>query len=100
MPACVQDDYLPFTDLPRPRRRVAARARRRPADRCREYISSAGYFGPDEFTYTIQDPDCLTAVSPDMPGLRVKVWLSIPKEQREIVDAVMEKQVAPINLSR
>jgi hypothetical protein len=42
--------------------------------------------------------DCLTAVSPDMPGLRVKAWLSIPREQRETVDAVMEKQVAPINL--
>jgi len=42
--------------------------------------------------------DCLTAVSPDMPGLRVKAWLSIPPEQRATVDAVMEKQVAPINL--
>jgi len=42
--------------------------------------------------------DCLTAVSPDMPGLRVKAWLSISKDQRAAVDAVMEKQVAPINL--
>jgi hypothetical protein len=29
--------------------------------------------------------DCLTAVSPDMPGLRVKAWLSIPKDQRATV---------------
>jgi len=42
--------------------------------------------------------DCLTAVSPDMHGLRVKAWLSIPNEQRAAIDAVMEQQVAPINL--
>ena len=42
--------------------------------------------------------DCLTAVSPDLPGLRVKAWLSVPKEGRPIVDKVMEQQVAPINL--
>jgi hypothetical protein len=42
--------------------------------------------------------DCLTAVSPDMPGLRVKAWLSIQKDQRAMADKVMEKQVAPVNL--
>jgi len=42
--------------------------------------------------------DCLTAVSPDMPGLRVKAWLSIPQDKRAAVDTVMEQQVAPINL--
>jgi len=60
MPACVQEDFLPSTDLPRPRRRVAARARRLQAECCRDYIPAAGWFGSDEFTYTIQDPDGLT----------------------------------------
>jgi hypothetical protein len=41
--------------------------------------------------------DCLTALSPDMPGLRVKAWLSIPKDQRAPVDKLIEQQVAPIN---
>jgi len=34
----------------------------------------------------------------NMPGLRVKAWLSIPNDQRPAVDKVMEVQVAPINL--
>jgi len=42
--------------------------------------------------------DCLTAVSHDMPGLRVKAWLSVPADQRAQVAGVMVKIVAPVNL--
>jgi len=28
--------------------------------------------------------DCLTAVSPDMPGLRVKAWLSVPRSSAQL----------------
>jgi len=61
------------------------------------YALTAGARLAREHGYALA-ADCLTAVSPDMPGLRVKAWLSIPREQRAAVDAVMEKQVAPINL--
>ena len=61
------------------------------------YALTAGARLAREHGFTLA-ADGLTAVSPDLPGLRVKAWLSIPAEQREIVDKVMEKQVAPINM--
>ncbi len=41
---------------------------------------------------------CLTAVSPDMPGKRVRAWLSVPRAKRPAVDAVMVKLVDPVNM--
>ena len=34
---------------------------------------------------------CFQTLAPDMPGLRVHAWMSIPKDKRAPVDALMEK---------